>query len=226
MNGIIDSNQKIVSNGLVLNYDAAQLRSYSGSGTTWTDLSGLGNNGTLTNGPTFNSANGGSIVFDGLDDYVSTNAQNLTELTICVWIKFSSISNVPFPTIVSKEGATYLDRNFFLGLVPQFQFSRTVSGSDSPVASSIIPNLNQWYYVVVTNTSTPVMRIYINGVLNNTATYSGSLTTAGSTTFIGNYTNPIYPINGNIAIVTIYNIALSATEVSQNYNAVKSRFGL
>jgi hypothetical protein len=68
---------KIVTNGLVLNYDAGQQNSYSGSGTTWTDLSGRGNTGTLTNGPTYSSANGGSIVFDGVDDYVNIGSQSL-----------------------------------------------------------------------------------------------------------------------------------------------------
>ena len=71
-NGIIDSNQKIVTNGLVLHLDAAQRRSYSGTGTNWRDLiSGV--NATLTNGAVFNSSNGGNVSFDGVDDFVNTN---------------------------------------------------------------------------------------------------------------------------------------------------------
>ena len=69
----INVRPSIVTSGLVLNLDAANMKSYPRSGTTWRDLSGLGNNGTLTNGPTFNSQNGGSIVFDGVDDYASIN---------------------------------------------------------------------------------------------------------------------------------------------------------
>ena len=67
---------KIVTNGLVLYLDAANKKSYPGSGTTWTDLSGNNNTGTLTNGPTFDSNNGGSIVFDGTNDYVSNTMSN------------------------------------------------------------------------------------------------------------------------------------------------------
>jgi len=84
----------IVENGLVLYLDAANRRSYPGSGTTWFDLSGNGNNGTLTNGPTFDSANGGSISFDGVNDYVTTpltlgdifaSSNGLEQLTMCYW---------------------------------------------------------------------------------------------------------------------------------------------
>lgn len=62
---------RAVTNGLILSLDAANTRSYPGSGTVWTDLSRSGINGTLTNGPTFNTANGGNIVLDGTDDYVN-----------------------------------------------------------------------------------------------------------------------------------------------------------
>ena len=221
----ISYNPSIVSSGLVLALDAANPKSYPGSGTTWTDLSGRGNTGTLTNGPTYNSANGGAISFDGVDDYVGTTALNLNELTICAWVKFSSVSNTAFPTIINKETSN-TSRNFFMGLAPQFTFSRSVSGSDQGVISSITPNLNQWYYVASTNTLTPVFSIYINGVLNNTATFSGSLSTGGSATWIGTYRNLIYPMNGNIANTQIYNRALSADEISQNFNATRRRFGI
>ncbi len=82
----------IITNGLILELDAANRKSYPGSGTTWTDLSGNGNTGTLTNGPTFSSANGGSIVFDGVDDYVncgnasSLNFERTNSFSFCFWI--------------------------------------------------------------------------------------------------------------------------------------------
>jgi hypothetical protein len=72
---------KTVTNGLVLCLDAADKNSYSGTGTTWTDLTGNGNNGTLTNGPTFNSANGGSISFDGTNDYIDCGSNSILKLT-------------------------------------------------------------------------------------------------------------------------------------------------
>jgi len=81
-------NPRIVTDGLVLALDAGNTKSYPGSGTTWTDLSGNGNTGTLTNGPTFDSANGGSIVFDGTNDYVQvTGSITVTSATFITWIK-------------------------------------------------------------------------------------------------------------------------------------------
>ena len=85
---------KTVTDGLLLSFDAANTKSYPKSGTTWSDLSGNGNTGTLTNGPTFNSANGGSIVFDGVDDYVNVaNASSLNSSaqTISVWYNATTI---------------------------------------------------------------------------------------------------------------------------------------
>ena len=216
---------RIVTNGIILHIDAANTKSYPGTGTSWTDLSGNGNNGVLTNGPTYSSNNKGFFTFDGVNDYILATALNLNELTICAWVKFSSISNTAYPTIINKEVAN-TSRNFWMGLTPWFTFGRSVSGSDEGLTSSITPNLNQWYYVVATNTLAPVFSIYINGVLNNTATFSGSLSTGGSVTWIGTYRDLFYPMNGNIAQVSIYNRALSAAEIQQNYNSVKGRYNL
>ena len=109
---------KIVTNGLVLYLDAANKKSYPGTGTTWTDLSGLGNNGTLTNGPTFNSANGGSIVFDGVDDYVSVannSSLNASTQTVSVWYYAQTISLSRSATILGKHdtAGSYNGYNFF-----------------------------------------------------------------------------------------------------------------
>ena len=86
---------KISTDGLVLCLDAANTKSYPGSGTVWSDLSRGGNNGTLTNGPTFNSGNGGSIVFDGVNDYVDCGVSNISlpiNITLISWIYQSTIT--------------------------------------------------------------------------------------------------------------------------------------
>ena len=111
INGIIDSGQKIITDGLVMHLDAAQLRSYPTTGTTWTDLSGNGNNGTLINGPTFNSGNGGSIVFDGVNDYVtgfnSISINTTSSFAIEFWFNLTSFTN-PYPTLLQiKTNTTY-----------------------------------------------------------------------------------------------------------------------
>ena len=89
-------NSRIVTDGLALCLDAANSKSYPGSGSTWTDLSGNGNNATLTNGPTYSSANGGSIVFDGVNDYVAptglTNALWQGNWTVSFWVNFDIIN--------------------------------------------------------------------------------------------------------------------------------------
>ena len=93
-------NPRIVTDGLVLALDAGNTKSYPGSGTTWTDLSGRGNTGTLTNGPTYSSANGGSIVFDGTNDHVTMSGNNIsglsaetTDFSICIWVKYNSTAS-------------------------------------------------------------------------------------------------------------------------------------
>ena len=85
---------RIITNGLVLALDAADRNSYVSGSTTWTDLSGNGRNATLTNGPTFNSENGGCIVFDGVDDYAlsSLSVNSITNVTIQCWVNISSTS--------------------------------------------------------------------------------------------------------------------------------------
>jgi hypothetical protein len=86
------SGPDLVQNGLVLALDAADKNSYRGTGTTWSDLSGNNNTGTLTNGPTFNGGNGGSIVFDGVDDYADFGnvLASLTNLTLECFVKFGT----------------------------------------------------------------------------------------------------------------------------------------
>jgi hypothetical protein len=225
MNGIIDSNQKIVSNGLILNLDAAQLRSYPTSGTTWTDISGSNNNGTLTNGPTFNSANGGSIVFDGTNDYVSgtVNIAN-SPFTIICWVypNVTPSTNVYFSvgSIDATRTALHLrlvnDTSFVFGL-----YNDDLSATVSSVT-------NKWNYFAVTLTSGLIQTVYQNGVLVGSPRTAAGYFTGNTIYGIGRWskTGPTQYINANVATSYVYNRALSATEIDQNYNATKSRFGL
>jgi len=107
---VYNNGPKIVTSGLVLALDAGNTKSYPGSGTVWTDLSGNGNTGTLTNGPTFNSSNGGSIVFDGVDDFVNipyntywnTNVfGTATNFTLECWHKPNVFRN--WDTVIEKS---------------------------------------------------------------------------------------------------------------------------
>jgi len=193
------------------------------------DFSGRDNFATSVNGVVYSSANLGSLSFDGTNDYVQcaqSSTLNLNELTICAWVKFDSISNTDYPTITNKE-TTNLSRNWWIGLASgAFVFGRSVSSVDSSVSSNIIANLNQWYFVTATNDLAPTLKIYINGILNNTNSLSGTLSTAGTASWIGSYRNLIYPMDGNISQVQIYNRVLTASEIQQNFNATRSRFGI
>jgi len=219
----------IVTSGMVLHLDAGNPASYPGSGTTWTDLSGNGYNGTLTNGPTFDSANGGSIVFDGTDDYAvtTTNIQGLSELTKEVFIKI--------PTYTTNQ-QMILDLDVGIRLEISEGYFNSLLGNGSgwiygyDAATSIRPSstysANVYYHVCVTEKSGDFAKMYINGILNKSLAI-GSATTPVRQLFISRYsTGTGFELAANISIVRLYNRALSDKEVFQNYYAQKSRFGL
>jgi len=220
----VSYNTKTVTSGLVLCLDAANRKSYPGSGTTWTDLSGSGFNGTLTNGPTFGSADGGSIVFDGTNDIVTTTYVSTNTYTFSAWFKTNVVSS-GFRNIISIPTPNYSlilldDDTSNLG----FWTNDALSGSalSTPTIST-----NTWYNVVFVregNSITGGYKAYLNGILYgnaNTATWS---TTASLS--VGGRTDVSQPLNGNISQVLIYNRALSALEVSQNFNALRGRYGI
>jgi hypothetical protein len=223
----------IVKNGLVLWLDAANTKSYPGSGTNWADLSGNGNTGVLTNGPTFSSANNGSIVFDGVDDYVQ------------------------FSNIASFDSSTF---TIDLTLLLQEDLSNSFYGFFSTLNSltsgyQLFWHSAQYFYLFVTNTvvvstqltsgSIPsgthlnLVATYDNSSLSNTAIYVNNVRYGGSS--IGTYVAPTLPprligrradISSDFSLscklysTRFYNRALSASEIAQNYNATKARYGL
>ena len=219
---------KIITNGLVLALDAADRNSYPGSGTTWTDLSGNGNNGTLTNGPTFNSGNGGSIVFDGVNDYVqgptSTNLFSNRSFTVEQWI-YPDFPAADYQHSFSAwysgtNQRAYVLRIYNTGILRVWYFS-----NDLDVAGI---SIGSWNHITATyNTSGDLTSAYINGILINSSNV-GPYTAPSANVRIGiwHYPGVEKPFKGRIPITKLYNRALSATEVLQNYNAQKSRFGL
>jgi hypothetical protein len=208
---------RIVTSGLILSLDAGDKNSYPGSGTIWNDLSGNNNSGSLINGPTFNSANGGSIVFDGVNDYVSGNIQNATTYTINVWaynLSNTTIGGSVISTAISPPSpSTFIQIG---GDYNPWQFNFSVS--------NVKATINQWVMLTAIQTAT-TQQLYINGVpvintISNIAT-----TNLGTTYNIGRRTDGVY-LNTYVAILQIYNRVFSTTEILQNYNAQKSRFGL
>ena len=213
-------NSRIVTDGLVLCLDVGDRMSYPGAGTTWYDLSKNKNNGTLTNGPTFTTENGGAIVFDGTDDYVDLGSQvaNLSTFTLSYWINpnqadvFGSSSLMP----ISWDD-NYFDRVIYHGTRRSdlyFWFGPT--GADRIRISYNTVNDNTWYNFVITRGSTYV-KMYQDNIL------LGQSTTTGDNVnfqWIGKETP------ANIALLHVYNRALTSNEIKQNYLATKGRFGL
>ena len=231
---------KITRTGLVLNLDAGDKTSYSGSGTNWKDL--IGNyDGTLTNGPVFNSANGGSIVFDGTDDYVlKSGLPNFNIGCIDIWFRPSSLINASFASSVLLELKIAATTNnwWFIGLgnvtgLLTNEYITIVDGGSNRLGVTDGGSLaaNTWVNVVI-NWESSTYKIYVNNVVKTTTT-SGSITqlTVPNTYIIGAYrdtTSSAYSsfFTGNIAILKIYNRTLTANELTQNFITTKSRFRL
>lgn len=224
----------IVKDGLILDMDAAKRDSYPGTGITWNDISGFQYNGTLTNGPTFNSANGGSIVFDGVDDRVSrtTNINTGQNFTVNAWIYPTLLGITRRAVAATSYNYTSLNGWFFstAGANTNNTFFFTV-GVDNAyrVAVANTLSLNQWAYIsAVCQNGGGSINLYKNGIETSYAA-----TVLSTNTLV--YTSPQFnvgyrdagtpdPYTGNISIVQIYNRALSATEILQNYNATKGRY--
>jgi hypothetical protein len=220
--------QDIVKDGLVFWLDANDKTSYPGDGTTWRDLSRGGNNGTLTNGPTYNSGNGGSIVFDGVDDYcwtgyISSLPSGGAARTMCFWV---NPSNVTPPIIVPMFGFGLNSQpgKFFMGGISS---NSTIQlwGNTINYTSTFTLSANTWAYVAYVYASNYIT-VYKNGVADAGSSITLD-TVANSPVQIGDVqSNPYSKLSGGIANGYIYNRALSTQEVLQNYNANKNRFGL
>jgi len=222
--------KQIVTNGLVLALDAGNPRSYPGSGTTWNNLVGS-NSGTLTNGPTFSTSGGGSIVFDGIDDAVvlGTPANiNSTYCTVSVWIYPTDLSNTELHFQRSNTRANTVRLRHRISGTSVYSFTIT-NNSNTLVelsTTSYTTVTNEWVMITGTYDGT-TMKLYINDTFNNSTSLSGTIdTTNYSSVTVGNNSGYSASHEGNMAAITYYNRALSASEVLQNYNAIKPRFGL
>jgi hypothetical protein len=212
---------KIVTDGLVLALDAGNTKSYTSGSTTWFDKSGNTNNGTLTNGPTFSSANGGSIVFDGVDDCIVVNSNaNILSKTSYTKISWFYITSYLYNII---SGGNSGQHAFWLAGTNKLHAGH--NGQWSTVVSTTSLSLNTWYFGAVTfNTSTGWV-LYVNGTQestsSSTATYIGD-----DEILIGAYGTGSNVFAGRIAVAQVYNRVLSASEIQQNFNATRGRYGI
>lgn len=219
----------LVTSGLVLCLDAGNAKSYPGSGTTWTDLSGNGNTGTLVNGPTYSSTNGGSLSFDGINDHISVpNTINLrpsTELSIGMWIKATSITSGwvrlfgqdPYqggPLIFLESGGS---------LIRALHYP---NGTEVRCNTGYSISTSQYTHVIFTFKTGDAIRSYFNGIANTTVGLAaGTFSYNALNPYLVGHTGSSW-FNGNIANISFYNKALSILEIQQNFNALRGRFGI
>lgn len=242
----VNYNNKIVTDGLVLCLDAGDRKSYSGSGTTWKDRSGNGNDGTLVNGVGYDSGNLGSLTFDGVDDGVIVGSKpeflfnTGDSITAEAWVNPSNTNAQLYQAFFTIGGvpATSRDRLFQMRIDNLEKFGFLYRNSSNTqwqiLETGSIVNNNTWYHVVSTYTygTGSSWKVYVNGVGVSTSYLAGN----------GN-ANPIQPADtsvhiglsedgttageqwlGKISISRLYNRALTEAEIQQNFNAQKSRF--
>lgn len=231
---------QLVTNGLVLYLDAGDRTSYVSGSTVWRSLSG-DLTGSLTNGPTFNSGNGGSIVFDGVDDNVVLgNVLNLGtgDMTINSWINLASLGT--FQVIYSKAFYGGQNYRYAMGVFDNnklWGFIQGNGGSDITPTGTTTLNTNTWYMATMVINRNSNIQLYLNGTLE---TLIGDATISqwagldfqsdnparwASYTFSDNI-SPNLLLNGRIGVGQIYNRTLSASEVLQNFNAQRQRFNI
>lgn len=221
----------IHDSSLVLHLDAANPKSYIGSGTNWADLSGNAYDGTLVNGPTFNTSNCGTIQFDGIDDYIN-GVHNSTvsvtgDMTAEAWFKFDYAPSGDWVRIFGKGDVSnrtfglwgYYDSNGTGYLLYQRYGTTTVN-----LQHSLTFTMNTWYCATGVSVGT-YHSLYLNGkfIIDGNA---GSTFYSSTNTYTLGYAGFHTYIHGYIASVKLYNRGITAYEVLQNYNATRTRFGL
>ena len=226
----------VVTNGIVACWDAGSRASYPGAGTTITDLAAVEggvSNGTLTDGPTFDSANLGSIDFDGTDDYIDVGnggkLQITSVITLATWYRTDDDGN---GTMVAKwSGGERGYKMRINGGQMQTLFSSDGSTNTVTLTDPSTSNDNVWHYAVATNDGSGganTALLYVDGILVDSDTGVSAIYNSSADLYIGDQDQPSgpQPYEGLIAHVAIYNVALSAEDVAQNYHALRKRFGV
>jgi hypothetical protein len=222
----------IITQNLSLCLDAANPKSYPGSGTTWFDLSGNGNNGTLVNGVGYSGDNLGSLVFDGVDDYVGCgNDASINfgtgDFTVSVWFRRFSNATTNLRLLSKAAGgdtANAANAGFcFFGGNTGISFAVNPTAART-IISAASYSLNEWVNVVGLVERGVSMRTYKNANLVASATAPVGSVSGTTSFFIGNNVGSNLHWAGEVSNTLLYNRALTASEIQQNFNALRSRF--
>ena len=228
---VFGNGPRVVTDGLVLALDAADRNSYISGSATWIDVSGNAYNGALTNGPTFSSENGGSIVFDGTNDIVNFGniLNSPTQLSVNFWIKN------PNNNVIIAKGYRVWEIRFdgtefggYVGVNNGSSFWYGIADNNNIFHGADLTQCNNFTYVFdYTNTN---IKLYTNAVLKGSISPANmfSTFTPVNNLYIGCRADDAASafLSGSLSNLQIYNKALPASEILQNYNTQKSRFGL
>ena len=227
---------KIVNDSSLLFYlDAVNTKSYVSGSTTWTDISKGGNNGTLVNGPTFSSADGGSIVFDGTDDYCNVPIPAVptgNQATVSFWTKFNVTQASSIFSAYNSAGQRQINIHLTWSDSVAYWDCGASGGTYDRINSSTLTTAQKtgWHNWVFTKDAiTGTMVIYLDSISLASGTGKtntiGAISTASKRCAIASFDDTLY-YSGNISSMLLYNRVLSTTEITQNYNTHKSRYGL
>lgn len=220
----IGYNPKIVTDGLVLCLDAANRKSYPGSGNTWIDISGLGNNGTLTNGPTFTN---NSIVFDGVNDYApcgnSSSLSFTNSFSLSIWCSSNNLSGYRSPIMKTTSSSWNDGYGIFQYQNAMYFYVNLWNGAQTVSVSRGVFGITNW---IGTYDGTK-LRLYENGSLaSEGSSFTSNVNNSNNNLEIGRGGGSTYNWSGSISNFTVYNRALSAGEVQQNFQALRGRYGI
>jgi hypothetical protein len=215
---------KVISDGLVLYLDATNTRSYSGTGSTWTDLSGYGYNSTLVSSPTYINNKYGQLAFNGSTQYATvpytSTLWNGQTFTLSVWAKKIGTGDQGTRGIMISKNINYIDHAFNGKTMASF---RNNSGGQYLIYGNDPASYNEWRHYAVTYDGTMGI-LYENGAATGSTTLAMVVNSTSADLHIGRWDGGSHYFNGCISGAMVYNRALSADEVLQNYNATKYKY--